>query len=135
MVRCFVYSSRRGLAALSILVERQCEGLMFGIDRGTDSHAFFCCILLNRGRLSVLCLFSMESIGSLIKQELEKQERSISWLARKLSCDRTKVYRLLQKHSIDTYDLARISILLSHDFFADLSEDLKKDEHLQKCYN
>ena len=67
----------------------------------------------------------MKSIGSLIKQELEKQERSISWLARKLSCDRSKVYRLLQKHSIDTCDLARISILLSHDFFADLSEELK----------
>lgn len=74
----------------------------------------------------------MEHIGGLIKQELEKQERSISWLARKLSCDRTKVYRILQKHSIDTYDLARISILLSHDFFADLSDSLKNDDVLQK---
>ncbi len=74
----------------------------------------------------------MEHLGSLIKQELERQERSVSWLARKLFCDRTKVYRLLQKHSIDTYDLARISILLSHDFFADLSEELKKDDGLQK---
>lgn len=72
----------------------------------------------------------MESIGSLIKQELERQERSISWLARKLSCDRTRVYRILQKHSIDTYDLARISILLSHDFFADLSNELKSNSEL-----
>lgn len=72
----------------------------------------------------------MESIGSLIKQELKEQERSISWLARKLSCDRTKVYRLLQAHSIDTYDLTRISIILSHDFFADLSKDLKNIEKL-----
>ena len=78
----------------------------------------------------------MESIGNLIKQELEKQERSISWLARKLSCDRTRVYRILQKHSIDTHDLARISILLSHDFFADLSNELRNNsesfEILQK---
>ena len=74
----------------------------------------------------------MEHLGSLIKQELERQERSVSWLARKLSCDRTKVYRLLQKHSIDTYDLARISILLSHDFFADLSEELKTNDDLLK---
>lgn len=74
----------------------------------------------------------MEHLGSLIKQELERQERSVSWLARKLSCDRTKVYRLLQKHSIDTYDLLRISFLLSHDFFADLSEELKKNDGLQK---
>ena len=77
-------------------------------------------------------LYVMESIGSLIKQELEKQERSISWLARKLSCDRARVYRILQKHSIDTYDLARISIFLSHDFFADLSESLKNDKDLHK---
>jgi len=41
---CSVYSSRRGLAALSILVERQCEGLMFGIGESTDSHAFLLCI-------------------------------------------------------------------------------------------
>ena len=74
----------------------------------------------------------MEHLGSLIKQELERQERSVSWLARKLSCDRTKVYRLLQKHCIDTYDLLRISILLSHDFFADLSEELKNNDGLQK---
>ena len=74
----------------------------------------------------------MAHIGELIKQELEKQERSISWLARKLSCDRTKVYRLLQKYSIDTYDLARISILLSHDFFADLSDSLKDDDTIRK---
>jgi len=74
----------------------------------------------------------MLSIGLLIKRELEDQERSISWLARKLSCDRTKVYRLLQKNSIDTYDLARISILLSHDFFADLSDSLKNEEELSK---
>ena len=74
----------------------------------------------------------MEHLGNLIKQELERQERSVSWLARKLSCDRAKVYRLLQKHSIDTYDLARISLLLSHDFFADLSEELINNGKLQK---
>lgn len=74
----------------------------------------------------------MKSISSLIKKELELQERSISWLARKLSCDRTKVYRILQKHSIDTYDLARISIILSHDFFADLSEELKNNDEFKR---
>ena len=74
----------------------------------------------------------MKSIGSLIKKELELQERSISWLARKLSCDRTKVYRILQKHSIDTYDLARISIILSHDFFVDLSEELKNNDEFKR---
>lgn len=63
----------------------------------------------------------MKSIGSLIKEELEKQERSVSWFARKLACDRSNIYRLFQKESIDTNLLARISIILKHDFFADLS--------------
>ncbi len=38
----------------------------------------------------------MEPIGTMIKEELERQERSVSWLARKLSCDRSNVYRLFR---------------------------------------
>lgn len=69
----------------------------------------------------------MKPIGILIKEELEKQERSISWFARKLSCDRSNVYRLFQKDSIDTTLLVRVSVLLRHDFFLDFSESLKKN--------
>ncbi len=66
----------------------------------------------------------MESIGELIKDELERQERTVTWFARKLSCDRSNVYRLFQKHSIDTALLRRISIILNKDFFAELSKDM-----------
>lgn len=59
----------------------------------------------------------METIGNLIKMEVKRQERSISWLAKKLSCDRSNIYRLFQKESIDTNLLTRISIILQHDFF------------------
>lgn len=68
----------------------------------------------------------MKPIGSLIKEELERQERSISWFARKLSCDRSNVYRLFQKESIDTNLLTRISILLGRDFFSELSDNVKE---------
>lgn len=68
----------------------------------------------------------MKHIGTLIKAELERQERSISWFARKLSCDRSNVYRLFQKESIDTRLLARISLLLDHDFFSELSEQIRE---------
>lgn len=67
-----------------------------------------------------------KSIGDLIKEELEKQERSVSWFARKLSCDRSNVYRLFQKESIDTTLLFRISLLLKRDFFSYLSERVKE---------
>lgn len=73
----------------------------------------------------------MKPIGCLIKEELEKQERSISWFARKLSCDRSNIYRLFQKESIDTALLARISILLKHDFFTELSEYIKEKDQSQ----
>ncbi|MDO4164568.1 MAG: XRE family transcriptional regulator [Bacteroides sp.] len=70
----------------------------------------------------------MKPIGLLIKEELEKQERSISWFARKLSCDRSNIYRLFQKESIDTTLLLRISLLLGRNFFDDLSERVKEKE-------
>ena len=73
---------------------------------------------------------TMKPIGILIKEELEKQERSITWFARKLYCDRSNIYRLFQKESIDTNLLVRISILLGKDFFSDLSDYVKEKEQL-----
>lgn len=70
----------------------------------------------------------MKPIGILIREELERQERSISWFARKLACDRSNVYRIFQRDSIDTGMLFRISRLLDHDFFTDLSEQLQQHE-------
>ncbi|MBQ7042544.1 MAG: XRE family transcriptional regulator [Muribaculaceae bacterium] len=63
----------------------------------------------------------MKTIGELIKEELEKQERSVTWFARKLSCDRSNVYRLFHKHSIETDLLIRISIILNRDFSSEIS--------------
>jgi hypothetical protein len=62
-----------------------------------------------------------KSIGIMIKEELARQERTVSWFARHLSCDRSNIYRIFQKDSIDTELLIRISNILNHDFFADIS--------------
>lgn len=64
----------------------------------------------------------MINIGENIKEELDRQERTISWLARKLNRTRTYVYRMLKKNSIDTSVLAQISQLLERDFFQELSQ-------------
>lgn len=58
-------------------------------------------------------------IGSLIGEELRRQRRPASWLAQEICCDRTNVYKILRKDSIDTELLCRISVALSHDFFAE----------------
>ncbi len=58
-------------------------------------------------------------IGSLISDELRRQRRPAAWLAQEICCDRTNVYKILRKGSIDTELLCRISVALSHDFFAE----------------
>lgn len=67
------------------------------------------------------------AIGELIKRELSRQERTVVWFANRLSCDRTNVYRIFSKRSLDTELLARISIVLGHNFFADIASELDSD--------
>ena len=62
-------------------------------------------------------LLSMVHIGEAIKSELLRQERSISWLARKLYCDRSNVYDIFKRRSNDTELLLRISLVLKRNFF------------------
>lgn len=59
----------------------------------------------------------MIHIGKLIEAELRRQERSVAWFARNLPCERTNVYDIFKRRSIDTEMLLRISIVLRHDFF------------------
>lgn len=66
----------------------------------------------------------MINIGERIQEELVRQDRSISWLARKLNCHRTSVYRILKKNSIDTALLKQISQILDFDFFLELSDNV-----------
>ena len=61
---------------------------------------------------------TMIHIGGLIKVEMQRQGRSVSWLARQLYCDRRNVYDIFKRQSIDTQQLLRISQLLGHNFFA-----------------
>lgn len=67
-------------------------------------------------------------IGSAIKKELEKQQKTVVWLAEQISCHRSNIYRIFEKDSIDTRTLMKISDILNHDFFADHSMELKKND-------
>ena len=67
----------------------------------------------------------MVNIGQKIKEELQHQERTVSWLARKLNCTRAAVYRIFDKNSIDTALLTSISQVLHHNFFEELSDEVK----------
>ena len=60
----------------------------------------------------------MIHIGKIIKTELHRQDRPVTWFANKLYCDRTNVYSIFKRKSIDTELLLRISQILNHDFFS-----------------
>ena len=66
-------------------------------------------------------------IGKQIKAILKQQNKSVSWLARKLNTNRTYVYRIFKKQSIDTEVLRQISIILKHDFFSVYSKDIAEN--------
>lgn len=65
-------------------------------------------------------------IGRLIKEQMEAQGKTTSWLARELSYCRTNVYKIYDKKSIDTDLLLRISSLLKYDFFELYSEKIRR---------
>lgn len=68
----------------------------------------------------------MEPIGKLIEERLREKGVSISHLARVLLCDRSNIYRIFQKESIDTRQLLLISRALDYDFFSLYSGELTK---------
>ena len=61
--------------------------------------------------------FFMIHIGEIIRRELDRQERTPAWLARKINCERPNVYYIFRQKSINTDMLLRISNALNHNFF------------------
>ena len=67
---------------------------------------------------------SQTEIGPVIKAYMKKQRMPVVWLARALGCSRTNVYKIFEKHSIDTEMLMKISTLLGFDFFKIYSAEM-----------
>lgn len=67
------------------------------------------------------------NIGLHIKKVFDGMPKTcnVEWLARELNCDRRNVYRIFNRANIDIELLGRLSLILGHDFFADLSTLLK----------
>ncbi|CAG9899296.1 hypothetical protein BOVA604_3738 [Bacteroides ovatus] len=66
----------------------------------------------------------MVHVGQLIADILHEQGRTVTWFATQLCCTRPNVYKIFQKENIDIYLLWRISCILDHDFFHDLSNNI-----------
>jgi len=60
-------------------------------------------------------------IGKLIQEEMAKEGRKNNWLAQKLSCNRSNIYKIYGKSNMDVEQLLHISRILKHNFFDDIS--------------
>ena len=61
-------------------------------------------------------------IGKIIQKKIKEDGHSITWVARKMNCDRTNIYKIFQNSHINTLQLLRISKVLNYDFFIHFSE-------------
>lgn len=71
----------------------------------------------------------MIHVGMMVKGYFDTMPRqyTVAWLAGMLNCDRTNVYNIFQRSSIDTQLLIRLSIILHHNFFKEIAETLDLD--------
>lgn len=67
-------------------------------------------------------------IGKIIERVLREQGRSVSWFAKQICCERTNVYSIFNRSSIDTDLLVRISNVLSYDFFNEYRKIVNHDK-------
>lgn len=65
-------------------------------------------------------------IGKHIQAKIEERGLTVAEFARRLSCSRTNAYKIFAKPSVDAWVLMHISLILEHDFFADLSAEFAK---------
>lgn len=61
-------------------------------------------------------------LGALIRKELERQQRTVTWLAKQINVDRTVCYDIFKRRYINIEQLESLSKVLNHNFFIDLAE-------------
>ena len=59
-------------------------------------------------------------IGHLIKSVFDASGITVSEFARRIHCERTNVYKIFNRRSIDVELLVKISEILNHNFLADV---------------
>lgn len=62
-------------------------------------------------------------IGKMIQEELGRQGRTVVWLAKEIYCEKSNVYKLFKRKSIDFEQLLKISEVLNHNFLSDCYEE------------
>ena len=61
-------------------------------------------------------------IGHLIKVVFDESGMTVSEFARQIHLERSTVYSIFERQSIDAVQLARISLVLKHNFLSDVEQ-------------
>ena len=62
-------------------------------------------------------------VGKMIEAELDRQGRSVAWLAKEIYCEKSNIYKMFKRKSIDLLQLIHISEVLQHNFLRDCYEE------------
>lgn len=65
-------------------------------------------------------------IGERIKSVMKEKNKTAATLAQALGCERTNVYNIFHRKSIDIKLLWSISLALEHNFFKEFSDEVQK---------
>ena len=99
---------------------RALPSLQFQVSRQMVPPSLFA--LGERLRHKVNAMTEEPHIGNIIREVLQLQGRSITWLGKQLGCSRQNIYKILRRKWIYTDMLLKISDLLDYDFFRCFSE-------------
>ena len=91
--------------------------------RKRHSSTLFLCFKTN-----VMISHEAPHIGNLIKEELKRQGRTVTWLASELHYSRQHMYYILGQGFIYTDLLLKISEIINTDFFILYSEHLNRQK-------
>lgn len=64
-------------------------------------------------------------LGNMVKRELKAQGRTVVWLARTINMERSSIYKMFERNTLDVSLLIRISLVMDHDFFLDISNKIR----------
>lgn len=65
------------------------------------------------------------NIGARIKNVLQQKGHTAMWLADRIPCERSNVYNIFKRQSINIELLYDLSVILEHDFFKELSDEFR----------
>jgi len=66
-------------------------------------------------------------IGTIIKEEVRRQNLSVAYLAEEIHCERANVYNIFKRANIDIQLLAQISKILKRNFVKECAEAVEMD--------